>query len=40
MVDSTMYENVAKLIQMVKPLQLWIPVVHCQKSLGESLCGM
>lgn len=40
MVDSTMYENVAKLIQIVKPLQLWIPVVHCQKSLGESLCGM
>lgn len=40
MVDSTMYENVAKLIQMVKPLQLWIPVVHCHKSLGESLCGM
>ena len=40
MVDSTMYENVHKLIQIVKPLKLWIPVVHCQKSLGESLCGM
>lgn len=40
MVDSTMYENVKKLIQIVRPLKLWIPVVHCQKSLGEALCGM
>ena len=40
MVDSTMYENVPKLIQIIRPLGLCIPVVHCQKSLGESLCGM
>lgn len=39
LVDSTMYENTDKLIQTVTSLNLWIPVVHCQKSLGEALAG-
>ncbi len=40
MVYSSWYEEFDALLRTVKAMNLNIPVVHCQKSLGEYLCGM
>jgi len=40
LVDSTMYDSISMLTDIIKPMNLYIPVLHCQKSIGESLCGM
>lgn len=40
MVYSSWYSEIDKLIASIQSLHLNIPVVHCQKSLGEALCGM
>lgn len=40
MIYGSWYPEVEELIASVKALHLNIPVVHCQKSLGEALCGM
>lgn len=37
---SPWYLEVDELIASVKAMHLNIPVIHCQKSLGEALCGM
>lgn len=40
MIYSSWYPEIEELIPAVKALGLNIPVIHCQKSLGERLCGM
>ena len=40
MVYSSWYPEMDELISTVRSLQLNIPVIHCQKALGETLCGM
>lgn len=40
LVDSTMYDNIPLLADIIKPMGLNIPILHCQKSIGESLAGM
>ncbi len=40
MVYSSWYPEIDKLISCVQSMNLNIPVIHCQKSLGEKLCGM
>lgn len=40
MVYSTWYSEINELIKELNESKLNIPVVHCHKTLGESLCGV
>lgn len=40
MVYSTWYPEINELIKVLNESKLNIPVVHCHKTLGESLCGV
>lgn len=40
MMYRSWYPEIDELISVVQSLHLNIPVIHCQKSLGEALCGM
>jgi len=40
MVYGSWYPEIDKLISSVKKLELNIPVIHAQKTLGETLCGI
>lgn len=40
MVYDSWYPEIDELITSVKKLNLNIPVIHCEKTLGEYLCGM
>lgn len=40
MMSSSWYDILDDVITKVKSYGLSIPVIHSQKSLGESLCGM
>lgn len=40
MVYGSWYPKIDELIACVKAMHLNIPVIHCQKSLGEALCGI
>lgn len=37
MIDSPYYEDVEALIRFMQKINLYIPVVHCEKSIGESI---
>jgi len=40
MVYGSWYPEFDELLETVKGFELNIPVLHCQKALGETLCGM
>lgn len=40
MVYGSWYPEFDKLVHCIKSFELNIPVIHCQKALGETLCGM
>lgn len=40
MMYSTWYDEAKELAAFLKEQQFHIPVMHCQKTVGESLCGM
>lgn len=40
MVYSSWYDELDELIDTVTKMKLNIPVIHCQKTLGEKLCAM
>lgn len=37
MIDSPYYSDVETLISFLREINLYIPVVHCEKSIGESI---
>jgi len=37
MMDEPYYDNIDALTEYLKKLNLYIPVVHCEKSIGESI---
>lgn len=41
MMDSPYYEKVGALKNFLQEIKLYIPVVHCEKSIGENIsrCG-
>lgn len=36
MIDSPYYGEIETLIRFLRNLNLYIPIVHCEKSVGES----
>lgn len=40
MVYGSWYPEIDELIKCISGMKLNIPVIHCQKALGERLCGM